>query len=134
MRREPVRADLGAAVLEPGDDHEPADRTLQPAEDEQSGEPPAIPSRNRTPQREPADADEEDEAEQPPEQPMDPFPQEDELEPGEAHASRPGDLTILRGLPVEVEGMLPVGRAQGRYGAADRPPFGNRQAAFGQAG
>ena len=65
----------------------------------------AIALGNRALQREPGDADEEDEAEDAAEQAMDPFPEEDELEAGQRHSGGPGDLAILRRLLVEVEGV-----------------------------
>jgi len=65
-------------------------------------------------------------------QAVDPFPQEDELEAGERHAGRAGDFEILRSLAVEIESTHPIGVGQGRDGAGDRVPAGDRQAAFGQ--
>src|SRR6478672_6096826 len=105
MGGEAVRADLGA-TFEARHHHEPADRPLQPAEDDQRREPPAETARNGALYGNPADP-EEDEAEHAAEQPVHPFPEEDELEARQGHAGRARNLAILRSLPIELERVLP---------------------------
>src|SRR6478609_2949649 len=100
MRRKPIGADLGTP-FEARHDHEPADRTLRAAEDEQCRQPQAIAFGNRALEREPGDADEKDEAENAAEQAMDPLPEENELEAAKSHSGRPGHLAKLRRLLVE---------------------------------
>src|SRR5437016_5018551 len=99
MRGQAIGADLGAS-LEPGHDHEPADRALEPAEDEQRRQPPAVGFWDRPADREPADTDEKDQSEDASQQPVHPLPEEDEPEAGERHSSGAGDLAILWRLPV----------------------------------
>src|SRR5437763_727334 len=76
--------------FEPRHDHEPADRTLHSAEHEQGHKAPAIPLRDLAPHGKPADSDEEHEPQDSAEQPVHPFPEEDELEPPERHSGWPG--------------------------------------------
>ena len=96
----------------PGLDHVPAERALRAAEQQQGDQPPAVAVRDRALPREPGQRQREGEADQPAEQPVHPFPEEDELEVGEVHAGRAVDLPIFRRLLVEIEGALPVGSRQ----------------------
>jgi hypothetical protein len=61
-----------------------------------------------------------------------PFPEEDELEAGNCHSSRACDLLILRRLLIEIESVLPVGLRERRDRSAERFPFGDREATFGE--
>jgi hypothetical protein len=63
---------------------------------------------------------------------MRPFPPVDELEVIERHAAI--DEAIFRNLPVFLEGRLPIGRAERRYGAEQGLPFGDRQAGMSEPG
>ena len=82
--------------------------------------------------RKPRDSGEEDEAEDSSEQPVRPFPEEDELESRQRHAGRSGDFAILRCPLVEREFVHPLSMGQRRDGADDRLPLRDRQAAFGE--
>ena len=109
------------------------DGALRPAENEQCCEAPSKAFRDCAFDGEPAHADEENEADHPAEQAVNPFPEEDELEARKGHSSGTGDLAILGRLPVEIECALPVGVRQWRHGPTDGLPFGDGEAAFGQA-
>ena len=133
VRRKAEMADV-RPVDQAGHDHVPAQRALQPAEDEQADELPAIALRDRALRREPDQRQREGHADQAADQPVEPLPEEDELELRQRHSGRPVDLEIFRRLLVELEGMLPVGLRQRRDRAGDGLPLRDRQAAFGQAG
>ena len=81
-----------------------------------------------------ASGSEEDQADDPAEQPMDPFPEEDELESGKVIPAGPATSRYCGVCLVKVEGMLPFGLGQRRNGAADRLPLGDAEPAFGQPG
>src|SRR5262245_34686602 len=107
MGREAEMADVGP-LDEAGLDHEPAQPTLRSAETEERNEFPAIALRNGTLPREPEKREGEDQTDQAADQPVNPFPEEDEFELGEIHSGRAIDFPILRGGLVEVEGVLPL--------------------------
>ncbi len=105
MRGEPVLAHIGA-IVEPALHHVPAERALKTAKNEQADEPRQ--KRRRDVARDPEhdEGHEEGNTDQPPKEPMRPFPPIDGLEFFEAHAAL--ELGIFRDGLVGREGLLPV--------------------------
>src|SRR3546814_7014111 len=85
--------------------HPPADRALQPPQREERREAPAIALGNRALPREPEQRQREGDADQPTQQAMQIFPEEDILELGERHP--PIDLPVFRIGLVRLELRLP---------------------------
>ena len=131
MEDEAILADRDL-LAEAARHHEPAEEALQPAEQEQGGKMRRHPLGDAAADQEPEEGQGEDDADQPAEQTMGPFPPEDRLELGQAHAGIEG--AVLRDRAVEVEDPLPLGLGERRQGAHERRPFHDREAGFGQAG
>src|SRR5689334_9856477 len=85
MRRQAEVAYV-SAVGEAGHDHVPAEHALRAAEEEQAGQLPAIAGRAGATDGEPSRRQREGNANQPADLPVQPFPEIDLLELGEAHA------------------------------------------------
>ena len=126
-------ADVGP-ILEAGFDHVPAERALEPAEDQQPDHLPAVAPGNRPHRREADEPHGEDESDQPSEKTVDELPPVNVLELGQGHARRAVDLAIFRGRPIKGEGVLPIGVGKRRDSAGNGVPLGDREAAFGEAG
>ena len=133
MGGEAEMADIGA-FAEPRGDHPPADEPLKPAQREQPDQARAIafgdhpaPGIDRERQRE-------GEADDAAEQAVDIFPEEDELEIGQRHALGLVDFLIFGDLLIFQEFFLPLRLGERGQRARHRPPLGDRQAGFGEAG
>src|SRR3546814_2464181 len=85
MGREAEMADVGA-LREPRCDHPPADRPLQSDKRRQREQPPAIARRNHAPPRIENERHEQRQPDQPAEDAVEPFPEEDRLERRKRHA------------------------------------------------
>jgi len=83
---------------------------------------------------EPGERKRESKADDPGDQAVNPFPEENELEVGQRHPGRSGDFDILRDLLVVIKGLLPLRVVQRRQDTRNRLPFGDRKAGFGQTG
>ena len=131
MRGESVLA-YGDAVAanEAARHHEPAERSLRPAQNEQREDLRNEWLGNGPPQHEIGEWQQEHEADEAAQQPVRPFPPEDRLEAFEAEALV--HRLILRDLLVFLEGVLPGGLAHRRQRAQDRLPFRDRQARAGK--
>ena len=132
VERELERRHRRHAGLEARGDHDPADRTLEPAEQAQpeQAEQQAAPEHAADP--EPREGQEEQEADDPPEQAVAPFPPVQRLEAVEADALV--EDAVLRRVAVLVELHRPVGGAERRDHAGYRPPLGDREARAGEPG
>src|SRR5690348_2108758 len=109
MRDQPILAHLdplGEAAL----DHEPTERTLQPTEQEETEQPRPKAPRDTTADEEPEERRCEGDSDQPPPQPMQPFPEIDRLEVGDRHPRM--HQAELRDLLVFCELGLPGGVAE----------------------
>ncbi len=131
MGGQPVGGDADHAALEPGGDHPPADGALQPAQRAEAEKASGPAGGNAPPGPEPEEAKAPDEADDPAELAVAPFPPVDHLELVEGHA--PVDELVLRDLAVLVEFGLPRGGVERRQRAGDRAPFGDREARIGEA-
>lgn len=130
MRGKTVGGDIDHPPAQPGGNHPPADRTLQPAKNPKAQKPPGPAGRNAAGRPEEKEAHGPDNADHPAKLAVAPFPPEDRLEGGKVHVAvlKPvfGAGLVLR------EFHLPVGIAQGWQRAGHRAPFGDRQPAVGQ--
>ncbi len=129
MRGKHGRLDIdpvGEAALH----HQPADRALRAAEQEQHDQPERIAARHGALRQEPQQWQRESDADQPAEQAVEIFPEIDVLERGERHALV--HQHILRAVLIGIELGLPVGGAERRQRAGHRLPLGDRQARLGE--
>ena len=131
MHREAQVADVGA-LNEAARDHPPADRALDADQQENRDEAGLIALGDRLADPEPGQRKQHRKPDHPAEQAVDIFPEIDVLELGHAHAAI--DLLIFRDLPIALELGEPLRLVQRRERSADRLPFRDRQAAFGQPG
>ena len=129
MRRQPLLSHLDPA-RQPRTDHPPTDETLQTAERENPQHLPFQAARQHVPRPENDQRDKQREAEQPADQPVRPFPEEDRLEATEVHIGK--QRLILRNLLVPVESLLPPVVREGRDHAGQRFPLGDRKPGLGQ--
>ena len=133
MHGEPEMANIGT-FTETRTDHPPADRTLQTTQSQQCNQSHTIAGRDRTLGRKPEQRQGKGHPDQPSEQPVNPFPEIDELEIGEGHSGRPADFLIFRDLLIFLKFRQPVRFTQWWQGTGDRLPFSDREARLGQTG
>ena len=133
MRRQAIGTDFGAA-FKARYDHQPADQPLHPAEHEQDSQTRPVARWNLPLPREPQQGQREHQPDDPAEQAVDPFPEEDELEPVQGHSGGGDDFAILGGRLVQIEGVVPVGLGKRRNRPRQRFPLGDAEPAFGQPG
>ena len=129
MRRQPILRNLDA-IGEAGGDHPPANGALQRPEPEDEPEPRLQARRHPAAPEEPEKRQQERDADEPANEPVHPLPPIDRLELIEAHAAI--ELAVLRDGLVFLEFGLPLGLAERRQRAHDRPPFGDREPGFGE--
>ena len=131
MRCEAILADP-RVIHQSAHDHVPAQQPLQTAEDEQQPQVRQEAGAQAPAQPEIQHGQQEDNADQPTEHPVQILEHEDALEALQIHAAV--DLEVLRELSVFVEGFLPGLLGQGRNHTHQRFPFDHRQPRSGQAG
>ncbi len=120
------------AVDEAACHHPPADDGLHRAEAEEDEQPPAVPRRHPAADREPRHRYDQHGDEDPRDDAVQIFPEEDVPERGDPHVGI--DENALRTGAIGGIFGRPVGGAQRRDDAADRVPADDRQAGFGQPG
>ncbi len=130
MRREPVLGHV-RAVDQAGRYHPPADKALKTSKRQKTDQWQAQPLLDAPCEPEIGKRQGKDQPDGPRQQTMRPFPPEDGLELVQRHAAI--DFLILRNALVKLEFFFPFGNRQGRDGAVDRLPFGDRKTRFGQA-
>lgn len=117
---------VGEAALH----HQPSDQTLQGPEADQERQAPQEPAVDHPAPGKPAERDDEPQPDHPPEEPVEilwPVDRPKALEVhGGVHQPKLGRRLIQR------EGSVPIGLRQGRQGAEDRRPLGDREAGLGQ--
>ena len=130
MRCQTLRRNLNPA-RQTRFDHPPANRPLQSAQSQNSQQTISQRAGECAFEPEPDKRQGKGKPDHSAQQPVSPFPEEDELEARQIHIRE--ELRILRDLLVSLELPQPIGLSQRRQYAGDQFPFGDRQARFRQS-